>query len=873
MNEGNQARQWPCGVNVVSYNYDHEFYHELGDDRYLDFVDTCDYDPFSAEAKVPGPYRISALNIQSLHCALNENKIDWHSSQIMALSETCATQFVLDKAKKASSAHAQHCFSTLPVKRRTFKRGTISEGRGENAGTWVTSVSHCRPILTPWPDDISKLCRVSDALVYTPSGPIYVACLYGYHQGYPEASAKTDRIMEAIFERSQLLDIPAVVLGDFNTQLETMPVWGCMCERGWKDAAFCHQYRTGEVPGPTFKEISRIDFVIMNNMAQRAFLRYEVSEMPISDHRRVSVDFDWDRCGQKATLYRMPRDWSTLGIPSQYFTDARVPVVNQMAFEAAIRTPGVDRAWEAFTDAMEQVAKNIVLKQGNGPMPKKFLGKNRCKFIQTRVAAPVIKKGRDDAFRAEVEDSGTQLRQHITQIRRFDAFLAQCHSQLPWSEARQHSMSLTWQAILKARGFPKGFAVWFLGEFDSPCPLDSPSEHIARWMREKLAGQLQHWRSLYNNTRARQIRSKFEQDWTHGGRLFHKALRDPQPPPVHAIDRVDHLMVRHLRARKKGISTFMLVNDDLQMVAVGQKWTQNNAVGFVSAIINGNVQLRITQGTFRTGQVQAATTCHDPSQALRIASDFWESFWKQGTRAHLCQQQATRVVEALPVMPQADAKITIYELKNALKTLPLGKARGMDAISNWELKYICDDLQQMLLQILNRIGETGQWPQPLLNARMHLIRKTAEPGDINSTRPICVLPNVYRLWGKVMTAKCFKHIRTRLPNTLCGLVPGRSSVDLATQLQPEIEHHLITGVPLYGASLDLHKAFNTLSRPLLARLCSRLGRQDVWAPYEKFLSKFSRFFTLKQHWSHPITSDNGVPEGCPLSVVMMVLTT
>ena len=233
------------------YGYWHWNSSQFADDMSFDPQREIDHSPFTAcrvgEAKVPGPFRISALNVQSLHCALNENKMQWHPNQVLALSETCATQFVLDKACKAAAARARHCFSSHAVKRRTFKRGTISESRGESAGTWVSSTSHCRPILTPWPDDIAKLCRACDAIIYTPNGPIYMACLYGFHQGYPEASAKTDKILEAVFERSQLLKIPAVVVGDFNSTLENLPVWGCMCERGWQDAALVHQRRTGHV--------------------------------------------------------------------------------------------------------------------------------------------------------------------------------------------------------------------------------------------------------------------------------------------------------------------------------------------------------------------------------------------------------------------------------------------------------------------------------------------------------------------------------------------------------------------------------------------------------------------------------------------------
>ena len=78
---------------------------------------------------------------------------------------------------------------------------------------------------------------------------------------------------------------------------------------------------------------------------------------------------------------------------------------------------------------------------------------------------------------------------------------------------------------------------------------------------------------------------------------------------------------------------------------------------------------------------------------------------------------------------------------------------------------------------------------------------------------------------------------------------------------------------MYGASLDLHKAFNTLSRPVLRKMCARLGLDSIWAPYESFLGGLQRYFTLQQQWSQPIQSNTGVPEGCPLSVVMMLITT
>ena len=116
MNDGEQAGQWPKGANYYEFDV---FRSDLGCPK-----NVVSYSPYVAcrvgEAKNPGPFRVSALNIQSLHCALDESKLDWVSNDVLALSETCATRFVLDKAAKAAAAHGRHTCSSHPVKRRHF---------------------------------------------------------------------------------------------------------------------------------------------------------------------------------------------------------------------------------------------------------------------------------------------------------------------------------------------------------------------------------------------------------------------------------------------------------------------------------------------------------------------------------------------------------------------------------------------------------------------------------------------------------------------------------------------------------------------------------------------------------------------------------
>ena len=172
------------------------------------------------------------------------------------------------------------------------------------------------------------------------------------------------------------------------------------------------------------------------------------------------------------------------------------------------------------------------------------------------------------------------------------------------------------------KGSPVGSSI----EFATLCPLQPPSPAIAKWMRQKLSDLVPKWRSYYGNTSVRQIRDAVDKDWAKGGRLFHQALKSPQPPPVDAIDRADDIAAQLMRARRKGTATFRLLNDDLHLVRIGQKWIQNRAEGFVKNVTNGMIHLNVVKGSFKSGPITTLTTCQDPKQALRLATDFWERF-------------------------------------------------------------------------------------------------------------------------------------------------------------------------------------------------------------------------------------------------------
>ena len=94
---------------------------------------------------------------------------------------------------------------------------------------------------------------------------------------------------------------------------------------------------------------------------------------------------------------------------------------------------------------------------------------------------------------------------------------------------------------------------------------------------------------------------------------------------------------------------------------------------------------------------------------------------------------------------------------------------------------------------------------------------------------------------------------------------------LASHIQLQLEHSLWFGLECNVASVDLKKAFNLISRVILAHTGSKFGvPARVVDLHQAFLHNLSRSFRVAQQISPGMKSDRGVPEGCGFSVCAML---
>ena len=70
-------------------------------------------------------------------------------------------------------------------------------------------------------------------------------------------------------------------------------------------------------------------------------------------------------------------------------------------------------------------------------------------------------------------------------------------------------------------------------------------------------------------------------------------------------------------------------------------------------------------------------------------------------------------------------------------------------------------------------------------------------------------------------------------------------MDVAFHLQSLIEDSMLSGDAISGVSVDLAKAYNLVSRPVLALVTDHLGwPASLQRSYSTFLSSLQRFFSV-----------------------------
>lgn len=170
-------------------------------------------------------------------------------------------------------------------------------------------------------------------------------------------------------------------------------------------------------------------------------------------------------------------------------------------------------------------------------------------------------------------------------------------------------------------------------------------------------------------------------------------------------------------------------------------------------------------------------------------------------------------------------RITIKEVKNAIRQASSKSATGPDGVSYKLLKQLSDHCIKHITKIFNCILKTRRFPKIWKRACVTMLPKPNKPkGDPSSYRPISLLSCLSKIFERCL----LKHIiKTPLPNHQFGFRPKHSTTHQLTRLIQACTENINKKFNGIIVSLDIEAAFDKVPHP---ELIFKLKRQNqpIW---------------------------------------------
>ncbi|CAK9834488.1 Retrovirus-related Pol polyprotein from type-2 retrotransposable element R2DM [Anthophora retusa] len=197
----------------------------------------------------------------------------------------------------------------------------------------------------------------------------------------------------------------------------------------------------------------------------------------------------------------------------------------------------------------------------------------------------------------------------------------------------------------------------------------------------------------------------------------------------------------------------------------------------------------------------------------------------------------------------------------------LSTSSGPDGISARLLRKIPPAITE---RILNLILWCRMHPKHLRESRTTLIPKKPDAKDPTDFRPITVSSNIARLLHKILAKRMMINMSIDLRQRSFRETDGCSEnvflLDLA------LRYHQLHHKPLYMASIDVAKAFDSVSHKAIIQTLSLSGTPK---PLEEYIQKVYESSVTRLScgkWiSHPIQPRQGVKQGDPMSPILFNL--
>ena len=323
------------------------------------------------------------------------------------------------------------------------------------------------------------------------------------------------------------------------------------------------------------------------------------------------------------------------------------------------------------------------------------------------------------------------------------------------------------------------------------------------------------------------------------------------------------------------LEEYRLANKNVKKVTKEAKegWFHQQCIEIENGIQTNNTKTAFGIIKSLTKQSTSSSTCIEDDEGNLVSEPTAvNQRWKQYCQ-ELYNYQLTAEEEVLKELAMCTSKnnddspdILESEVVNALKSLKLGKAPGIDNVPADLLVHGGESVVKIYTRICNYVYKTGNWPKDWTKSIVIPLPKKGNLKKCQNYRTISLISHPSKILLKIILNRLQPQAEAILAEEQAGFRKGRSCAEQIFNLRLVCEKYRELGKPVYHTFVDYKKCFD------------RIWQEGLWAVMRRFniergivnsiaaLYEASRSVVLSGgDYSECFPTSVGVRQGCLLS--------